>query len=81
LKKKFTGLIVASQVEVIGETEMRAGFITIKISEDEYLKLDVGSYTTFDTLDEGARICAEINSLGATGILYVKKVTLLDGIN
>lgn len=81
MQRVFTGIIVASLVERIGKSEMRSGFITIKISEDEYVQLDVGSYTAFDTLDEGTKVRVEIDTLGETGVLYAKSVTLVDEIS
>jgi len=75
------GTIVASMVERIGESELITGFITIQIDEDEYVQLDVGSYTEYDTLDEGNKVRVEVDSLGETGILYAKKITLLHGLS
>lgn len=68
-------------VERIGESELITGFITIQIDEDEYVQLDVGSYTEYDTLDEGNKVRVEVDSLGETGILYAKKITLLHGLS
>jgi hypothetical protein len=70
-------IIVTSVVKAIGNTGMRNGFITIETNENEYVKLDVGSYTSFETLDEGATVCVEADSLGTTGTLYAQKVTLI----
>lgn len=69
---------MASFIETFGESEVKTGFITIQLSEDEYMQLDIGSYTAFETLDEGAKVCVEVDTLGDTGILYAKKVTFVE---
>ena len=78
MQKQISGIIVASVVEPIGDTDMKEGFITVQISGDEYVQLDVGSYTQYDILDEGAKVCIEIETLGDTSILYAKRVVLVN---
>ncbi|MFX1578413.1 MAG: hypothetical protein ACFFBJ_02115 [Promethearchaeota archaeon] len=58
----------------LDDTDLKDGLITIKTFDSEYVKLNIGSYTTIDTLDEGVRVCVEVGSLGATGTLYAKNV-------
>ncbi|MFW9886813.1 MAG: hypothetical protein ACFFER_01440 [Candidatus Thorarchaeota archaeon] len=78
MQKIIQGTIVASVVEPIGNTDMKEGFITIRTTDDDYVKLDVGSYTSFETLDEGAVVCIEADVLGTTDILYAERVTLVE---
>ena len=70
------GIIVVSVVEPISGTDMKAGFITIKTSEDDYVKLEVGSYTAFATLEEGEKVLVQAETLGSTGVAYAKSVIL-----
>jgi hypothetical protein len=74
MQNVYQGIIVASVVEPIGDTDLKDGFITTKTFDSEYVNLNIGSYTTVDTLDEGVRVCVEVDSLGATGTLYAKNV-------
>ncbi|MFX1332755.1 MAG: hypothetical protein ACFE9W_14450 [Promethearchaeota archaeon] len=78
MQRIIQGTIVASVVEPIGNTGMRSGFITIKTPDDDYVKLDVGNYTSFETLEEGAVVCIEADVLGTTGILYAESVNLVE---
>ena len=69
------GTIVESVIKPIGDTEMRDGFITIRTEDDDLVKIDIGSYTIFDTLDKSARVRVETDYF-STGDLYATKVTL-----
>ncbi|RDE10908.1 MAG: hypothetical protein C4K48_12965 [Candidatus Thorarchaeota archaeon] len=76
MEERVEGIIVASVVEPISDTDMKAGFITVKTSEDDYVKLEVGSYTTFATLEEGEKVLVQAETLGSTGVIYAKSVIL-----
>ena len=78
MQETVEGTIVVSVVEPINDTNMKAGFITIKTSEDDYVRLEVGSYTTFTTLEEGERVLVQADTLGSTGVIYAKSVTLAE---
>lgn len=78
MQRTIEGIIVVSVVEPIGDTDLKNGFITIKTSEDDYVKLEVGSYTTFATLEEGQRVLVQTEMLGSTGVPYAKSVILID---
>lgn len=78
MEEMVEGIIVASVVESISGTDMKAGFITVKTSEDDYVKLEVGSYTTFASLEEGERVLVQAETLGSTGVIYAKSVVLAE---
>jgi len=73
LKREIVGTIVESVVESIGDTKMKDGFITIRTGDNELIKIDIGSYTTFDTLKEDAKVRVETDYF-ETGDLYATKV-------
>jgi len=78
MQEMVEGTIVVSVVEPIGDTDMKTGFITIKTSEDDYVKLEVGSYTTFVTLKEGEKVLDQAETVGSTGVIYAMNVRLIE---
>jgi hypothetical protein len=74
LKVVIDGVIIMSETESIGTTEMKDGFITIETPDCDLVKLEVGSYTSFDTLDEGKKVSIEVESSGATGVMYAMSI-------
>jgi hypothetical protein len=78
MQETVEGTIVVSVVEPIDDTDMKAGFITVKTSEDDYVKLEVGSYTTFVTLEEGENVLVQAETMGSTGVIYAKSVILTE---
>jgi hypothetical protein len=74
LYKKIEGTIVESRVNEINNTELYQGIIIIKTDEGDLVRIDVGSYTIFDTLVENSRVVVEADYFEATGELYATKI-------
>jgi hypothetical protein len=67
LKGVVEGILIISSVESVGDTEMKSGFITIETPDCDLIKLEVSSYTSFDTLNEGKNVSVEVDSSGQQG--------------
>ena len=66
MKRAVKGRIVLSRIENFGETNLSKGFITLLTSDNEYIRIDIGSYTSFDTLDENERVVAKLETLSGS---------------
>lgn len=74
MKSVLDGIIVMSNVDSIGTTDMRDGLITIETPDCDLIKLKVGSYTVFETLDEGKRVLIEAKALSTTNVLFATNI-------
>jgi hypothetical protein len=54
---------------------MKEGFITALTMDCEYVRLDVGPYTSFETLDEGETVAVDSETLGSTDFWIAITVT------
>ena len=73
MQKIVTGTITASDISAMGKT--RYGFLGIETDDNEHIKIKVTAFTKFDTLDVGAKIQAELESVGDETILTAKMIT------
>ena len=64
MKRVVKGRIVLSRIENFGKTNLTKGFITLLTPDNEYVRIDIGSYTLFDTLDENETVVAKLETLG-----------------
>jgi hypothetical protein len=78
LKGVVEGILILSSVESIGDTEMKSGFITIETPDCDLIKLEIGGYTSFDTLDEGKNVSVEVDSSGTTGVIYATNIVRVE---
>lgn len=74
LIRTYSGEIVHSQTQLIGTSDMRDGFITILTEDCEHVRLDVGAFTSFETLEEGESVIVVAETLGSTGKWIAKTV-------
>ncbi len=74
LIRTYSGEIVHSQTQLVGTSDMRDGFITILTEDCEYVRLDVGTFTSFETLEEGESVIVVAETLGSTGKWIAKTV-------
>ncbi len=78
MKRTAIGVIVMSRVEYADGLSYPQGFITLLTADDEYLTLDIDGYTSFETLDEGARVLVSCKLLEGTGVWMARRVCRLD---
>ena len=64
MRRVVKGRIVLSQIENFGETNLSKGFVTLLTPDNEYVRIDIGSYTSFETLDENEAVVAKLETLG-----------------
>lgn len=74
LIRTYSGEIVHSRTQLIGKSDMKDGFITILTEDCEYVRLDVGAFTSFETLEEGESVIVVVETLGSTGKWIAKTV-------
>ena len=72
----LTGSITSTQLGNIGSKYY--GFIGIETEEHEHLKLKVGAFTKYDTLDVGRRVHIVAENIGDMSIMTAKSITRAD---
>ncbi len=73
MQKVVTGQITASDISTMGKTHY--GYLGIATDADESLKIKVTAFTKFDTLNVGAKVTIELESVGNDGLLNAKKIS------
>ena len=73
MHKTVTGSITSADIGTMGKK--RYGYLGIETTDKEHLKIKVTAFTTFDTLDVGATVTAELESVGNETLLTAKKIT------
>lgn len=71
MHKTITGSIVAADISSMGDK--RYGYLGIETDENEHLKIKVTAFTKFDTLDVGAKVTIELESVGDDTLFAAKK--------
>ena len=77
MKKSIEGEIVASEVKPIGDTGLFEGIITVKRPDGELVRIEVSSYTSFTTLDEGDVVKVDVEHYSTTQNFYATNVVAL----
>ena len=75
MQKTVTGKITASDISSLGKT--RYGYLGIETDTQERIKIKVTAFTKFDTLDVGAKVTIELESVGNEALLTAKKISSL----
>jgi hypothetical protein len=75
MEKVVTGLITAANIAVMGKTHY--GYLGIETDEHENLKVKVGAFTKYDTLEVGERVTVELQTVGEDSILTAKKISAI----
>ena len=75
MDKTIEGTIISSQLGTFGKDDVFYGYIGIKTTSGENIKVKVDNYTEYDTLEIGSDVIAEIHSLGSTNILVAKRIS------
>jgi hypothetical protein len=75
MQKVVTGTITSSNISAMGK--MRYGYLGIETVDDEHIKVKVTAFTKFDTLEVGAKIQAELESVGDEAVLTANKIAAL----
>ena len=76
MQKTVTGKITASNISTMGKKYY--GYLGIETDDQEHLKVKVTAFTKFDTLDVGAKVTIELESVGNEALLSAKKISSLD---
>jgi hypothetical protein len=74
MNKIITGSIISADIGTMGKK--RYGYLGIETTDKEHLKIKITAFTTFDTLDVGATVTAELESVGDESLLTAKKITI-----
>jgi hypothetical protein len=72
MQKVVTGHIIAADISEMGKT--RYGYLGIETVDHENIKVKVTAFTKFDTLDVGAEVTVELESVGDEVLLTAKKI-------
>ena len=72
MQRVVTGQITSSDISKMGKIHF--GYLAIKTDDEKDLKVKVTAFTEFETLDVGARIEIELESVGEESLLAVKKI-------
>jgi hypothetical protein len=72
MQKVVTGQITSSDISAMGNT--RYGFLGIETDDHESIKVKVTAFTKFDTLEVGAKIRIELESVGDEALLTAKEI-------
>ena len=72
MQKIVTGHITSSDISTLGKTHY--GYLGIETDDHEHYKVKVTAFTKFDTLDVGAKIIIELESVGEEALLTAKKI-------
>ena len=72
MRKTVTGLITSANISSMGTK--RYGYLGIETDDNEHLKIKVTAFTKFDTLDVGAKVTVDLESVGDETILAAKKI-------
>ena len=72
MQKVVTGRITASDISTMGK--MRYGYLGIETIDHDQIKIKVTAFTKFDTLDVGAKVTIELESVGDEALLTAKKI-------
>ncbi|MGY5859681.1 MAG: hypothetical protein RTU63_09945 [Candidatus Thorarchaeota archaeon] len=62
MNNTVTGSIISANISSMGKK--RYGYLGIETDASEHLKIKVTAFTKFDTLDVGAKVTVEIESVG-----------------
>lgn len=77
MKESIEGEIVASEVKPIGDTGLFEGIITVKRPDGELVRIEVSSYTSFTTLEEGDIVKVDVEHYSTTRNFYATNVIAL----
>ena len=73
MAKTVTGKITASNISTLGKKYY--GYLGIETDAQERIKIKVTAFTKFDTLDVGAKVTIELESVGNETLLTAKKIS------
>ncbi|TFG96990.1 hypothetical protein E4H12_09745 [Candidatus Thorarchaeota archaeon] len=73
MHKTVTGSIISANISSMGKK--RYGYLGIVTTDNEHLKIKITAFTNFDTLDVGATVTFELESVGDESLLTAKKIT------
>jgi hypothetical protein len=62
----------------IPSEQLWKGYSLVETDEHEHLKIKVGAFTKYDTLDIGRRVHIVAENLGNMGIMTAKSIVLAD---
>ena len=74
MQTMVTGIITSADIGAMGK--LRYGYLGIETDKKEHLKVKVTAFTKFDTLDIGARVTIELESLGDAELLNAKSISI-----
>ena len=72
--RTVTGIITSADISSMGSK--RYGYLGIETNDNEHIKIKVTAFTKFDTLDVGANVTIELESVGEEVLLTAKKINI-----
>jgi len=73
MQKVVIGTITAADISSMGKKYY--GYLGFVTDTQEHLKIKVTAFTKFDTLDVGAKVTIELESVGNDSLLNAKKIS------
>ncbi|MGY5854782.1 MAG: hypothetical protein RTU92_14530 [Candidatus Thorarchaeota archaeon] len=74
MTESITGKIVFSQISKIPQTGETVGFITVRTSDNEKIRLKIDQSTEYETLRRGKEVTVEYSPLENSDFPIVRKV-------
>ena len=74
MTKYEEGQIVSSQIGSFGDTSVKYGYITLKISDESNMRFKVDASTEYETLELGESVAIRGEALEGTNIIIAKKI-------
>jgi hypothetical protein len=74
MQRAVIGSITAADISSMGNK--RYGYLGVQTDDNEQIKVKVTAFTKYDTLDVGARVMIELESVGDAKLLNAKVITL-----
>ena len=74
LQRMVIGTIVAANISVMGKKHY--GYLGIETEDNEHIKVKVTAFTKYDTLDPGAKVAVELESVGDMELLNATTISL-----
>ena len=73
MHRTVTGSITSADISTLGKK--RYGYLGIETTDNEVLKVKVTAFTKFDTLEVGANVTIELESVGDDALLSAKQIS------
>ena len=74
MTKYEEGQIVSSQIGTFGNTSVKYGYITLKVSDESNMRFKVDASTEYETLELGESVAIRGAALEGTNVIVAKEI-------